>query len=256
MSTLEFFDCNALYGIPSVPCLEQAKRVGDLLEEMEWAGVSRALVRHTAMIDESPVVGNRLIVEETAPHPSLCPSWAILPPQTGELGTPDEFLASMAQAGVRALWTYPSRHRYTLDGVTLGPLFEHLVARRVPLFIERGETSRGLSGWELAGAVLQEFPELILVVVGHGSWGEDRYLRPLLEAYEGLHIDTSRYELDGGIADLCRRFGPERLLFGSAFPYTSPGGAMLTLAHADIADEEKQKIAAGNLDRLLSEVRL
>jgi len=30
---------------------------------------------------------------------------------------------------------------------------------------------------------------------------------------------------------------------------------MLTLAHADISDEEKQLIAAGNLDRLLAEAQ-
>ena len=51
------------------------------------------------------------------------------------------------------------------------------------------------------------------------------------------------------------RYGPKRLLFGSAFPNTGPGGAMLTLAHADISDEEKQLIAAGNLDRLLAEAQ-
>jgi predicted TIM-barrel fold metal-dependent hydrolase len=253
---VEFFDCNVSYGVPSVPCFSQATRVEEVLAEMEWTGLSRALVRQAAMDNEDPQVGNRLIAEETTPYPSLHPSWAILPPQTGEQGPPEEFLRRMGEAGVRALWAFPSKHRYTLDAVTCGPLFELLVERRVPLFLERGETSRGLAGWDLANAVLREFPRLVLVVVGHGSWGEDRHFRPLVEAYEGFHIDTSRYELDGGIADFCRKYGPERLLFGSAFPHTSPGGAMLTLLHADIPDEEKRKIASGNLDRLLREVRL
>ena len=252
---LEFFDCNAAYGVWSVPPLKPATRVEDLLEEMAWCGIRRALARHAALDNESPQTGNQLIVEETAPHPSLHPAWAILPTQTGELGTVEEFLAAMREAGVRALWAFPSKHRYTLDGVSCGDLLSALSARRIPLLMQRSETSRGLTGWELAGALLKEFPALILVVTGHGSWGEDRYFRPLIEAYEGFHIDTSRYELDGGIADFCRKYGPRRLLFGSAFPNTSPGGAMLTLAHADISDEEKQLIAAGNLDRLLEEAQ-
>jgi predicted TIM-barrel fold metal-dependent hydrolase len=253
---LRFFDCNAAYGVWSVAPFSPANRVDDLLQEMEWAGIERALVRHAGMEEYAPQVGNRLVAEETAPHASLHPTWAILPPQTGELGTPEEFAQAMAAAGVRALWAFPSKHRYILDAVGCGELLEMLVDRRVPLFIHRRETSRGLTGWELAGAVLCEFPQLRLVVVGHGSWGEDRYFRPLMEQYEGLHTDTSRYELDGGIADFCRRYGPDRLLFGSSFPNTSPGGPMLTLAHADIGDDEKQAIAWGNLERLLSEVRL
>lgn len=252
---LEFFDCNAAYGVWSVPPFRPALRVEDLLEEMEWVGMSRALVRHAAMEDEAPQVGNRLIAEETAPHSVLHATWAMLPAQCGELGTPDEFVAAMAEANVRALWAFPSKHRYILNAVACGSLLEVLVEKRVPLFIHRRETSMGLAGWELAGAVLQDFPSLRLVLVGHGSWGEDRYFRPLVERYEGFHIDTSRYELDGGIAEFCRRYGPERLLFGSSFPTTSPGGPMLTLAHADIGDEDKQKIASGNLERLLSEVR-
>lgn len=256
MIGLRFFDCNAAYGVWSVPPFQPAVRVDDLLDEMQWAGIDRALVRHAAIEEYSPQVGNRVAVEAMAAHPGLDPTWALLPPQTGELGTPDELVEAMTEARVRALWAFPSKHRYSLDAVSCGPLLEVLVERRLPLFIHRQETSRGLTGWELAGAVLREFPKLRLVVVGHGSWGEDRYFRPLVERYEGLHTDTSRYELDGGIADFCRRYGADRLLFGSSFPNTSPGGPMLTLAHADVADEDKQKIASGNLERLLSEVRL
>ncbi|MBM3499366.1 MAG: hypothetical protein FJX74_11930 [Armatimonadetes bacterium] len=253
--SLEFFDCNAAYGVWSVPPFKPAVCAQDLLDEMAWCGIARALVRHAALDNEAPQVGNRVVLDETAPHPSLYPSWAILPSQTGELGTVDAFLASMRDAAVRALWAFPSKHRYTLDAVSCGDLLEALAERRIPLFLQRSETSRGLTGWELAGALLKEFPSLIVVVVGHGSWGEDRLFRPLVEAYEGFHTDTSRYELDGGIPDFCAKYGARRLLFGSAFPNTSPGGPVLTLAHADISDEDKQLIAAGNLDRLLSEAQ-
>ncbi|MGQ9732742.1 MAG: amidohydrolase family protein [Candidatus Zipacnadales bacterium] len=239
-----------------MPHLKPATTVDDLLAEMQWCGIEKALVRHAAMENEPPQVGNHLLLKETRDHPELVPTWAILPPATGELGTVEEFLEQLAHSNVRALWAFPSKHRYTLDKVCCGTLLRALVAYRIPLFIQRQETSRGLTGWELAGALLQDFPDLRLVVVGHGSWGEDRYFRPLIEAYSGLYLDTSRYELDGGIEDFCRKYGPERLLFGSAFPATSPGGAMLTLAHADIRDEARELIAAGNLERLLKEVEL
>jgi len=253
---MELFDCNAMYGIWSVPPHRRADTVQDLCEEMAFCGVTRALVRQAAQVDESPEVGNRLLCEQVSASDCLEPSWALLPFQTGELGDLSGFLADMRTHGVRSLWAYPSKHRYLLNATTFGDLFDEMVARRVPLFLPRAEQSGAFAGWALAEALLSEFPKLRLVVVGHGSWGEDRLFRPLMARYEHFYTDTSRYELDGGIAEVCRLHGPDRLLFGTAFPDTGMGGAVLTLLHCDMPDEHKAAVAAGNLQRLLSEVNL
>jgi len=253
---MEFFDCNASYGIYSVPPYKRADSVDVLMEEMEWCGIHRAMVRHAAMIDESPIVGNPLLIEQMKPYPRLEPSWGILPPQTKELGTVQELISSMKENNVKALWAYPAKHRYLLNSITFGELFEEMTSRNIPLFLERNESCGG-NEWAIAADfVLKDFPKLTLIVVGHGSWGEDRFFRPLIERYEGFYIDTSRYELDGGIADFCKTYGPYRLLFGTNFPRTPMGGAMLTLMHADIKEDEKVAIASGNLERILSEVKL
>ena len=253
---MKLFDCNAVFGVYSVPPTQRADTVCDLLDEMSYCGIDRALVRQAAQLDETPVVGNPLVCEQIAGHPGLEAAWVILPFQTGEMGTLPEFIAGMGANGVRSLWAYPSKHRYLLNATTCGDLFDEMVARRIPLFLPKEEQSGAFAGWALAEAVLSDFPKLRLVVVGHGSWGEDRYFRPLMERYEHFYTDTSRYELDGGIAEVCKRYGPERLLFGTAFPGTSMGAAMLTLLHCDMPDEYKEAVAAGNLERLLGEVNL
>jgi len=253
---MEFFDCNACYGIFSVPPYKRADAVDDLIEEMEWCGVQRVMVRHVAMVDESPVVGNPLLIEQINGHENLVPSWTILPPQTRELGTIEQLISAMKDNGVKAFWAYPSQHKYLLNVTTFGKLFEEMSSRGIPLFIERKENSGGLDCWSIVDSILKDFPELTTVVVGHGCWGEDRYFRPLIEKYENMYVDTSKYELDGGIADFCKTYGPYRLLFGTNFPHTPMGGAMLTLMHADISDDAKAAIGSGNLQRILSEVKL
>ncbi len=253
---MELFDCNCWFGVPRKPPLARAETAGDLLREMERGGIARALVRNVAISEESPEVGNALTADATMGDDRLEPAWGILPPQTGELGDVDEFLEAMRQAGVRALWAYPSAHRYLLNATTMGGLLEEMVARGIPLFIHRREMPGNLGTYELAESVLADFPDLRLVVAGHGSWGEDRLFRPLMTRYPHFAVDTSRYELDGGIEELCRTLGPDRLLFGSGFPETPMGGSILTLLHADIPDEHRELIAGGNLRRILEEVRL
>jgi len=253
---MKFFDCCASFGVHQVAPLRRADTADDLLKEMDHCGIDEALVRHAAMADDCPTVGNPLLCEEIKDHPRLHGTWAILPPQTDELGSPEEFVHRMKESNVRALWTFPDKHKYILTRSLFGELFEMLTERMIPLFMSVQTNSGGISGWMLADHVLRDFPKLTLVVTHHGSWGHDRYFRGLIETYENLHIDTSRYELDGGIAAFCRKYGPDLLLFGTNFPFTNMGGPMLTLAQADVSDSEKEAIAGGNLRRLLGRVKL
>jgi predicted TIM-barrel fold metal-dependent hydrolase len=253
---MEFFDCNCWYGVPMKPPVAPALTPADILPELDRVGIQRALVRNCAVFEESPEVGNPLTCEGTAGSDRLVPAWAILPPQTGELGDVPTFLAAMRAAGVRALWAYPSSHRYLLNTTTFGGLFEELQDRGAPLFLPRHQGSGGLDCYATADAVLQDFPGLHLTIVGHGSWGEDRYFRPLMERFPNFAVDTSRYELDGGIAGICGKYGPHRLLFGTAFPDTPMGAAYLTLLHAEISDEDRAWVAGGNLRRLLEEAEV
>jgi len=245
---VEWFDCNCGFGVPAKPFGEVLARAGDLLDEMDFCGVAEGLIHHTAMQEESPQTANQLLLDEIGGEPRLHPTWAILPPQTGELGTVDEFLGAMQEHGVRALWAHPEEHRYLLNAITFGDLLEELVARRIPLFVR--------PQWEMVTELLADFPELTLIIACHGSWGEDRLFRPLVERYRRLHLDTSNYQLAGGLAEFVGEYGPYRLLYASAAPEIQMGAALLTLAGADISTEAKEEIAGGNLRRLLAEVRL
>ena len=61
---MNFFDCNAFIGLPvrrglypPVPGAE------DILSEMDFCGVERALVWHIAQFDASPQTGNALLAQ-------------------------------------------------------------------------------------------------------------------------------------------------------------------------------------------------
>jgi hypothetical protein len=126
------------------------------------------------------------------------------------------------------------------------------VERRVPVLVS---VKYDLS-WRDLYDLLECYPALRLVIADHGCWGEDRYFRPLLDRYAGVRIELSNYLLDGGIEDLVARYGPGRLVFGSGFPRLYLGGMMLALRHADIEEEAKEAIAAGNLETMLEEAEV
>jgi len=253
---MKFFDCNASFGTSMIRPIRFAETTQEILKEMDFYGISEALVYHARQRDDSPAVGNEILLKEINGLDRLHGTFAILPLQTGELGSLEAILQRMKGANVRAFRAYPAEHKYLMTRTALDPLYDLMVKRHIPLFISANESCGGISGWYLIENILSEAEDLTLVVTEHGSWGLDRFFRPLVERYENLYLDISRYELDGGISDFCGKYGADRLLFGTGFPKWNPGGPILTLAHADITTKEREMIASGNLESILRRVRL
>ncbi|NPV09642.1 MAG: amidohydrolase family protein [Anaerolineae bacterium] len=261
---MHLFDCNASYGLLDVPPLQYAATPADLIAEMDFCSVAEALVTCAAQRCDSPLVGNDLVLEQTRDHPRLHPAWVLLPPQTEEQApTVDAFIARMGEAEVRALWAFPARNKYLLNATTFGPVFEVLIERSIPLFFPLTEAlpgpgghAAGHLGWQTVDDLLSQFPRLTLVATDQSVWGQDRYFRPLIERYRNLYLDISTYEQGRGLEDFCRKYGPDRLLFGTHYPEVPMGGPVLNLVNADIGSRDKELIGAGNLSRLLQEVKL
>jgi predicted TIM-barrel fold metal-dependent hydrolase len=246
---MRLFDCNCCLGVPGGRGgMRFARSAAELIEEMDFCGVDRALVYHAAMRYDSPVVGNDLLQAEMGANPRLVPTLAILPSQTGEIPEPEKFLEVMRALGARALRVFAAEHRYALDANTMGDWFAMMEERRIPLLAKTDCLT-------LAN-VLASFPKLVVVAMSQGPHSLERYLRPIVERYPTFYIDTASYMVDGLIESFCRRYGAGRLLFGTGYPDNCSGAALLRLVQADISPEDKETIGWHNLARILEEVRL
>ena len=249
---MEFFDCNCFIGLPMNGMPDPAPTAADLLARMDRAGIARALVWHVAQRDWAVPPGNRMLAEAIAGHTDrLTGCWSIMPNQAREEPEPDEFCARMAAANVAVIRAFPNAHKFLLREETCGPMLRAMVERRIPLVLP----VRSGVGWPAVYDLLADFPDLVCILSDTGTFGSERSFAALLERYPHVHLDISEFILDGGIEAMVGLFGAGRLLFGSAFPARPHGGMMLQVRHAEIADEDRQAIAAGNLERLLAEVR-
>jgi predicted TIM-barrel fold metal-dependent hydrolase len=225
-----------------------ARTAAELIEEMDFSNIDRALVYHTEMRYDHPLVGNELVLQETAGQPRLLATWAVLPSQTGEQQALEILLQEMQRRNIRALRLFPDDHRFFVDDITWGDQLAVYAERRIPLFIR--------ASLDKVAQLLKSFPELVVVTGSQGSNPLDRYAWPLIEKYPNLIFETSGYVVDNGIEEFCRRYSAARLVFGSGYPENSSGAAMLALAQAEISVDERQSIASENLSRLLAEAQL
>ncbi|MCL4506772.1 MAG: hypothetical protein M1434_02295 [Chloroflexi bacterium] len=251
---LDLFDVNLYIGRPTRELYAPVSTIDELLVQLDRQRISRALVWHVAQRDASPVTGNAMLSAAIAGQDRLWGCWTILPPQTGEVIRGDhDFFGDMRANRIVALRAFPELHRYLLNCVVFGRWMDQIVERRIPLLLsmEHGVT------WPAVYGLLEAYPALTCILCDVGIWGVDRYTWPLLENYPSVHLETSLVALeDGGMEATVARYGAKRLVFGTGFPERYPESAILQLLHAEISDDDKQKIASGNLQDLLARVVL
>jgi predicted TIM-barrel fold metal-dependent hydrolase len=229
----------------------------DLLAEMDHYDIAEALVVDSLARENHPLDGNRRVLEATAGRPRLHPAWAALPPGAGEQPEPEEFVRQMREHRVGALFLFTGQYQISLSEWCLDALLEPMADARVPVFICPNETSSGwprmdASDLDAIVALCRRLPELPVVITEFRIRRSQRNLYHAFDACPNLRVEMSGYWLHHGVEYITRRWGSERLLFGSNWPRFGQHMTLATLACADIADADKRKIAGDNLRKLIS----
>jgi predicted TIM-barrel fold metal-dependent hydrolase len=217
----------------------------DILGEMERCGIAGALIYHGMAKSHSPVYGNGLLPDELCKSPRLFGCHVVLPPHLGDFPVPGKAVLEMHDKGIRAAKIFPYTHKFDLDERTVGHLFSALEEARIPLLVDGSEISLGQMG-----SILKLHPNLKVILTGQ-TWSQERRLFPLMDEFEGLHIELSTLQANAFIEVAYERYGAMRLLFGGGMPYKSVGAARAFIDYSCIPNEAKQLIAGGNLSRLL-----
>ena len=261
--SLNFFDSFARIGRgafrhppPETPRYYEGD-VETLLETMEYFDIADALVFHITAQEGSARFGNKLLMPSIEAHSNLHPCWVLSPHVIREADEPENLLRAIKANDVRAVRLYPGAAHtfgYPFNEVMCGALLSALERERIPVFLPSFEAlDASLSTtFENLHQILGNHPEFPIVV---NSWGVRTYSYRLLELHPNLYLETGLLCEHEALEFVCRKFGAERLIFGTRFgqsPFTCAGGAITNITMAPISGDEKQMIAGGNLRRLLN----
>jgi len=256
MKQSSLFDANCMLGRRSIHTpLGQPLTVTELLAEMDRLGIGEALVFHAMALDGHPAEGNERLLREIAGQARLHPCWVLLP-TCGEMPPPAQLVATMKRRGVRAARMCPVRHRYRFTQENVGDLLAQLEKARIPVFADFDVVrwSEEKTDWRSLVELCGRYPKLPFVVVGEG-FGAPRRIFPFWRRHDNLYLETSYYQPHQGLSDVTRRFGPERLLFGTGLPYKAPGPPLMQLRYDFLDDGERTAIGGNNLRRVLGLAR-
>jgi len=248
---MKWIDVNCMIGEWTYKPL-RFKEPQELLEEMRRLGISGSLVFHSDSWLCDIKTGNDSIINATRDYAgSLIPVIALTPLVKQEFGGEEELIGFMKKNRIGAVRLFPADHNYLLSLWNMEKLFAVLDGLHVPVLIEGRERGGSIDDYysylyELAG----EFKNLDIVLLTIG-YRHQRTFYNLLDRCPNIHIDTSTFITYRGIEDVVRYFGPERILFGSRMPFIDGGVSVGRVIYAEIDEAAKDKIAGGNLLRIL-----
>lgn len=247
---MRLFDCDVAYGRGAIAIPREIETVDALLSELDHCGIDEALVWHRDAWERDFDSGNRRL-NELAIHRRLHPTLTFVPSCCREMPCEEDFIRWLRADGIRAVRAFPTQHHFLLDPVSCGLVLDLFSAYSVPLLVPLPEVQ---GGWNGVYNLMRDFPRLTLILTESGCWGEDRYFRPLMKAYPRFFISMNRFETAGQIESLVEKVGPNHLVFGSGLPRNYPGAYIMSLVRAAISEEARERIASGNLERMLKEV--
>lgn len=245
---LHYFDCNCMVGPRPMKHPNARWSTEHLLEDLDSAEIAGALVTHASAYYYDPGYGNARLEDVVGKASGrLFGAWCILP-----LGQPDwysdgdEMVQVMETADVHAVRLAPGG--FSLHQDMMGPTFDVLQDHEILTMLAVGWAGGDIFGF--FHNLLTRYPRLPLLLTD-AAWHQQRHVHRLMDLHENLHLEFSSYQINRGWEQYVDHFGDERLLFGTGLMDKAAGAARCFLDYAQIPEASRERIAGGNLKRLL-----
>ena len=228
----------------------------DLRRMMQAAGVAGSVLLPLAKGREDVSSLNDWILSVSRENQELTAFGAVHP----FMQNLEAELDRLAAWGVKGVKMMPLLQEVYPDDPRCGRLFEALIERKMILVAHAGRDP--LDRPEVFGTpdrfarTIECYPDLQMVLAHLGGlrmWDDVR--RYLLSAGENVYFDTAYVSFYMGreeMGELIRDIGPERVIFGSDYPWEEPGRAAEIIRGLELSEAEEQAVLGKNAATLLN----
>jgi hypothetical protein len=257
MEEIIFYDANCQVGRYNFR-VEGAPQgaVSELLSDMQEMGITYRLAHHAIAKENNVAIGNERLMGELAGQTQLAPCWAVTTWITGEGPAPEALIGQLHANDVKAVRFFRHAYSMPMGEWSLGALWSALEWHRIPLLLDIGDRWATMDAFQPdeVYAICHAHPNLPVILVKHRI-RYNRQVYQLLDACPNLRIELSGYWHYRAVEEICGRFGPERLIFGTNWPYMDSSFAIAMVMYADVSTETRAAVAGGNLMQLMEAVR-
>ncbi|MBO4355891.1 MAG: amidohydrolase family protein [Clostridia bacterium] len=220
-----------------------------LLEKGRKAGITDFVVLPVVMKAEQTHRINEFILEECALHKEFF-GFGTLHIDTPDLEKEMEYISENDFKGLKF---HPDMQKFAIDDPKMMEIYDYMQGK-LPILFHCGDPRYDYSHPSKVKRILKDFPKLTVIAAHLGGWSmydtAEDYLKDT-DCYFDISSSLA-YMSPEKAAEHVRRYGSERVLFGTDFPLWDYPIEMERFEKLPLSDDEKENIYFKNALRLLN----
>lgn len=220
-----------------------------LLRHGDAAGIDRFVVLPVAMNPKQAGHINDFIISQVADQPRFTGFGTV---HAAMDGLTDEVQRIM-DLGLRGIKMHPDFQLFDIDDPRLFPMYE-MMQDKIPVMLHMGDTRYDYSHPAKLRRVLELFPRLQAIAAHFGGYSMyEAGCQYLKDTNCFFDISSSIMFMPDGIPEAyIRKYGSERMLFGSDFPLWNPKQEVERFLNLKLTQEEREQIAHKTAEYILN----
>ena len=222
----------------------------DLLAVNEKAGIDHSIVQSVATTPKQVQSINEFIAETVKNAPGRLTGLGTLHPNSENLREDVEHLIALGLKGVKL---HPDIQNFKVDDYRCLKIYELCEEFSLPILMHTGDKRYDNSNPNRLIPILEIYDHLTIVGAHFGGWSIWEEASRVLCDIPNLYVDCSSampWISDEKTVEIIRRYGAERVLFGTDFPMWSPVKELDRFMRLSLTDDEKRMILGENVRKV------
>ncbi len=222
----------------------------DLLRVNEQAGVDHSIVQSVATTPKQVQSINEFIADTVASAPDRLTGLGTLHPNSEDLRGDVAHLISLGLKGVKL---HPDIQNFKVDDYRCLKIYELCEEFGLPILMHTGDKRYDNSNPNRLLPILRIYDKLIIIGAHFGGWSIWDEASRVLCDIPNLYVDCSSsmpWISDEKTVEIIRRYGTERVLFGTDYPMWSPVKELSRFMTLPLSDAERRMILCENVKKV------
>ena len=222
----------------------------DLLEVNRQAGIDHSVVQSVATTPKQVRSINDFIAETVASAPDRLTGLGTLHPNSDDLRGDVEHLIGLGLKGVKL---HPDIQNFKVDDYRCLKIYELCEEFGLPILMHTGDKRYDNSNPNRLIPILTIYDRLLIIGAHFGGWSIWEEASHVLCNMPNLIVDCSSampWISDELTVEIIRRYGADRVLFGTDYPMWSPIKELDRFMNLPLTDEERRMILSENVRKV------
>ncbi len=224
----------------------------ELLRLNEAAGIDRTVVQSVATAPKQVASINAFIAAEVEKSNGRLIGFGTMHPESTD---PEGDFAHLLELGLKGIKMHPDIQGFCLDDPRCMKIYALCCDAGIPILLHTGDYRYDYSNPNRLIPVMREYPSVTFIGAHLGGWSVWEQASEQLVEIPNLLVDCSStlsYIPTETAKAIIRRYGAQRVLFGTDFPLHSPIDEMRRFEALGLEEWETKAILCDNVKRLLN----